>query len=57
MPPNAVSNLMTGLRKFQEEYPQIGDVRGKGLMIGTEFIVDGSPDQSQAMVKDIIHAC
>ena len=26
--------LMTGLRKLQEEYPQIGDVRGKGLMIG-----------------------
>ncbi len=23
--------LMTGLRKLQEEYPQIGDVRGKGL--------------------------
>ena len=37
--------LMTGLRKLQEEYPQIGDVRGKGLMIGTEFIMDGKPEK------------
>ena len=48
--------LMTGLRKFQEEYPQIGDVRGKGLMIGTEFIVDGKPEKAKPMVKEIIHA-
>jgi 4-aminobutyrate aminotransferase len=48
--------LMTGLRKFQEEYPQIGDVRGKGLMIGTEFIVDNSPVKAKQLVKDIIHA-
>ncbi len=48
--------LMTGLRKFQEEYPQIGDVRGKGLMIGTEFIVDGRPQKAKPLVKDIIHA-
>src|SRR5512140_1290848 len=26
--------LMTGLRKLQEDYSEIGDVRGKGLMIG-----------------------
>ena len=48
--------LMTGLRKLQEEYPQIGDVRGKGLMVGTEFIVDGRPDKAKATVKSIIHA-
>jgi len=29
--------LMTGLRKLQEEHPEIGDVRGAGLMIATEF--------------------
>ena len=49
--------LMTGLRKFQEEYPQIGDVRGKGLMIGTEFIIDGSQVKAKQLVKDIIHSC
>ena len=47
--------LMTGLRKLQEEYPQIGDVRGKGLMIGTEFIVDGSHIKAKQLVKDVIH--
>jgi 4-aminobutyrate aminotransferase len=49
--------LMTGLRKLQEEYPQIGDVRGEGLMIGTEFVVDGRADKAKQLVKDVIHAC
>ena len=48
--------LMTGLRKLQEEYPQIGDVRGKGLMIGTEFIVDNRPQNAKPLVKEIVHA-
>jgi 4-aminobutyrate aminotransferase len=48
--------LMTGLRKFQEEYPQIGDVRGKGLMVGTEFVVDGRADKAKKLVKDVIHS-
>ena len=48
--------LMTGLRKLQEEHPQIGDVRGKGLMIGTEFIVDKRPEKAKPLVKEILHA-
>ncbi len=49
--------LTTGLRKLQEEYSQIGDVRGKGLMIATEFVTDGRrPDKAKPMVKEIIHA-
>lgn len=48
--------LMTGLRKYQEEYSEIGDVRGLGLMIGTEFIVDGRADKAKQLVKDVIHA-
>lgn len=49
--------LMTGLRKLQEEYPQLSDVRGRGLMVGTEFTVGGRPDNAKSMVKDIVHAC
>ena len=48
--------LVTGLRKLQEEYSQIGDVRGKGLMIGTEFVVDGRPEKAKPLVKQIVHA-
>jgi 4-aminobutyrate aminotransferase len=48
--------LMTGLCKLQEDYPQIGDVRGKGLMIGTEFVVDGRHDKAKPLVKEIMHA-
>lgn len=47
--------LMTGLRKYQEEYSQIADVRGLGLMVGTEFLVDGSQAKAKPIVKEIIH--
>jgi 4-aminobutyrate aminotransferase len=50
------TQLVTGLRKLQEEYPQIGDVRGQGLMIGTEFIVGGTQAKAKPMVKQIIQA-
>jgi 4-aminobutyrate aminotransferase-like enzyme len=35
--------LMQGLRDLQSEYPMVGDVRGRGLMVGTEFTNDGRP--------------
>lgn len=48
--------LMTGLRKLQEEYPVIADVRGLGLMIGAEFRTpQRKPDKATA--KAVIHAC
>jgi 4-aminobutyrate aminotransferase len=48
------AQLQTGLRKLQEEFEQIGDVRGQGLMIGTEFVdARGKPDK--AVVKAVIH--
>lgn len=46
--------LQTGLRKLQEEYSNIGDVRGLGLMIGTEFVdAKGKPDKTT--VKAIVN--
>jgi 4-aminobutyrate aminotransferase len=32
--------LEAGLRKLQEKYEQIGDVRGLGMMLGVEFVTD-----------------
>jgi 4-aminobutyrate aminotransferase len=34
--------LMAGLRRLQEDHPEIGDVRGLGLMAATEFTRPGS---------------
>lgn len=59
MPGNAArrgGQLMTGLCKLQEDYPVIGDVRGLGLMIGTEFTLKGKP-VDKSITKAIIHAC
>lgn len=48
--------LMTGLRHLQEEFPAIGDVRGLGLMVATEFrTAQRKPDKAAA--KAVIHAC
>jgi 4-aminobutyrate aminotransferase len=59
MPGNATRRgiqLMTGLRKLQEEFPILGDVRGLGLMIGTEFTIKGKP-ADKSITKAVIHAC
>ncbi len=48
--------LLNGLHRLQEEYPQIADVRGLGLMIGTEFVVDGRPEKAKPLTKAILHA-
>jgi 4-aminobutyrate aminotransferase len=50
------SQLQTGLRKLQEIYPQIGDVRGLGLMIGSEFELEGKFKKAKPMVKKVIRA-
>jgi 4-aminobutyrate aminotransferase len=48
--------LITGLRHLQEEHPAIGDVRGVGLMVGTEFrTANRQPDKTTA--KAVLHAC
>ena len=36
--------LMVGLGQLQEDHPEIGDVRGRGLMVASEFTTpDGQP--------------
>jgi 4-aminobutyrate aminotransferase len=43
------AELQDGLRKVAADNPVIGDVRGLGLMVGSEFTTpDGQPDQATA---------
>ena len=50
--------VMKRLKEMQQKYPIIGDVRGKGLMIGVEFVKDQetkepAPDET----LDIVNKC
>lgn len=49
--------LMTGLRKLQENFPIIGDVRGAGLMVGTELSKENGKPADKKLTKEIIHSC
>lgn len=50
------SQLMAGLGHLQEKYAGIGDVRGLGLMVGSEFRTkDRKPDKTAA--KAVIQEC
>ena len=47
---------MSGLKSLQEKYPTIGDVRGLGLMIATEFTdAQGKADPHTA--SKVLKAC
>ncbi len=48
--------LIRRLKHLQMEFPEMGDVRGLGLMVGVEFRAsDGKPDKASA--KAVLHAC
>lgn len=59
LPENAAhrgNQLIQGLEKLKEKYPEIGEVRGLGLMVATEFVKsDGSPDPE--LTGAIVKAC
>jgi 4-aminobutyrate aminotransferase len=59
LPGNAArqgARLMDGLRALQAEFPVIGDVRGRGLMVGVEFWRDGHADKdmTKAVQKAVL---
>ncbi|MCC6616905.1 MAG: aminotransferase class III-fold pyridoxal phosphate-dependent enzyme [Anaerolineae bacterium] len=41
-------HLVLGLKRLQSKFSVLGDVRGRGLMIGCEFTRNGQPDASAA---------
>jgi 4-aminobutyrate aminotransferase len=45
--------LLEGLRALQQRHPVIGDVRGVGLFIGVEFVVDRA---TKKPAKEFVHA-
>jgi len=48
------AHLRAGLDRFLERYPLIGDVRGKGLMVGVEFVLDKKGNSPNARVRNRI---
>lgn len=48
--------LKSGIVDIQTRYPMIGDVRGKGLMIGVEFIHEGGKDPDPATTAAVMEA-
>ncbi len=50
--------LMTRLRKLQERYEQIGDVRGRGLLVGVELVKDReTKEPADELAHDVMEEC
>jgi 4-aminobutyrate aminotransferase-like enzyme len=53
----AGASFMEGLKAIQRKFPVIGDVRGRGLMIGIELVRDANrtpaPDLAKALEKEV----
>jgi 4-aminobutyrate aminotransferase/(S)-3-amino-2-methylpropionate transaminase len=56
----AVGDWMLGeLRAFEDDYPFVGHVRGRGLMIGVELVADRATRKplARSVTERIFHGC
>ena len=44
--------MIAGVRALESRYPCIGDVRGRGLMVGVEFVKDRATREPDS---DLVH--
>jgi 4-aminobutyrate aminotransferase len=50
--------MLAKLRNMQEQHPTIGDVRGKGLMIGVEIVKDKvTKERAPELRSDVVQGC
>ncbi|MBI4564323.1 MAG: aminotransferase class III-fold pyridoxal phosphate-dependent enzyme [Planctomycetes bacterium] len=51
------ARLLRGLRELSRKHPEIGDVRGRGLFIGLEFVRDpGTREPAGARASSVVNA-
>src|SRR5690606_13623901 len=48
------TRFVAGQRAAVDDHPAIGDVRGKGLMVGLEFVEPGGQDPSPALATAVL---
>jgi 4-aminobutyrate aminotransferase len=50
------NQLLAGLRALQARFPILGDVRGRGLMVGVELLRDGmpAPDAVGPLMREVL---
>lgn len=51
---NRGEQLMAGLSRMQKSFECMGDVRGKGLMVGVEFVKDRITKESAPELRDLV---